>query len=224
MTIRNLILDWSGTLVDDLTPVWKTTNYVFAAFGLPPLSLATFRHEFCLPVRKFYCDRIPGVTLAELERVFLEEYPKHRHEIQMLPHTLKFLEFCTQSGRQTFIASSVDAGTYAEQMQRFGLDRYITKPYIGVEDKTEKIHHILDENRLDPGQTLFVGDMEHDIEAGKAGGVHTCAMLTGYNHADRLQALQPDLVCQHLGELQAILLERQVPAPVIQLSLGGDIG
>ena len=26
--IRNIIFDWSGTLVDDLPAVWKATNYV----------------------------------------------------------------------------------------------------------------------------------------------------------------------------------------------------
>ena len=28
--IRNIIFDWSGTLVDDLPAVWQATNYVLA--------------------------------------------------------------------------------------------------------------------------------------------------------------------------------------------------
>jgi phosphoglycolate phosphatase-like HAD superfamily hydrolase len=47
--------------------------------------------------------------------------------------------------------------------------------------------------------------MEHDIAAGKAGGVRTCAVLTGYNHSEKLRALQPDWVCADLGELQRAL-------------------
>jgi phosphoglycolate phosphatase len=110
----------------------------------------------------------------------------------------------------TYIASTVDPHTYETQAARFGIDRFITKPYIGIEDKTAKIHQILDENRLDRSETMFVGDMEHDIEAGKAGGVHTCAVLTGYNAAAKLQAMRPDLICEHLGELQQILTEQGV--------------
>ena len=49
---------------------------------------------------------------------------------------------------------------------------------------------------------MFVGDMEHDLAAGRAGGVQTCAVLTGYNHLEKLQAMRPDLICAHLGELQ----------------------
>ncbi|HUJ72399.1 MAG TPA: HAD hydrolase-like protein, partial [Verrucomicrobiae bacterium] len=59
-------------------------------------------------------------------------------------------------------------------------------------------------------ETMFVGDMEHDIEAGKTGGIHTCAVLTGYNHLDKLRAMEPDLICNHLGELQAFLAGQEV--------------
>jgi phosphoglycolate phosphatase-like HAD superfamily hydrolase len=178
---------------------------VFATFGLPPLTLTEFRQQFCLPIRKFYEHRIPGVPQAKLEEVFLSRYHEVQDEITLLPHTTGFLKFCQQSGLGVFIASTVDGDTYAHQTKRFGLTGYITKPYIGIEDKTQKIHHILDENHLAPDATIFVGDMEHDIEAGRHGGVHTCAVLTGYNHVEKLRALQPDFVCEHLGELQGIL-------------------
>jgi len=203
--VRNLILDWSGTLVDDLGPVLTTTNHVFATCGLPPISLGEFRAEFCLPIRKFYQHRLPQVPQVKLEEIFLTEFPKHHGGITLLPHTLDFLHFCEQRGMGTYIASTVDPHTYETQAARFGIDRLITKPYIGIEDKTAKIHQILDENRFDRNETMFVGDMEHDIEAGKAGGIYTCAVLTGYNDAAKLRAMQPDLVCEHLGELQQIL-------------------
>jgi len=208
--IHNLILDWSGTLVDDLGPVLTTTNHVLTTCGLPAISLEKFRAEFCLPIRKFYENRVPDVPQTKLEEIFLAEYPKHHTRISLLPHTLDFLRFCRTERLGVYIASTVDPHTYQTQAARFGIHEFITKSYIGIEDKTAKIHHILEENRLGPTETMFVGDMEHDIEAGKAGGVHTCAVLTGYNDAVKLRAMQPDLVCEHLGELQQILAEQQV--------------
>ena len=209
MIIRNVILDWSGTLVDDLMPVVKTTNHVLTSCGLPAMTLQEFRAEFCLPIRKFYQHRLPHVPQAKLEQMFLTEFPKHHAEISLLPQTLEFLRFCQGRQMGVYIASTVDTHTYETQTARFGIGGFITKPYIGIEDKTSKIHHILDENRLDRAETMFVGDMEHDIEAGKAGGIHTCAVLTGYNHLDKLRAMQPDLICNHLGELQGLLAERE---------------
>ncbi|MEI6082798.1 MAG: HAD family hydrolase [Verrucomicrobiota bacterium] len=202
MHIRHVILDWSGTLVDDLPPVFATTNHVFQMFGLPALTLDEFRRDFCLPVRRFYERRIPQVPQAKLEEVFLAEYHQLLGTITLLPHTLGFLEFCRQQQLGVFIASTVDQHTYDQQARRFGVDRYVTKAYIGIEDKTQAIHQILAENQIVPGEAVFVGDMEHDIAAGKAGGVHTCAVLTGYNHCETLQATQPDWICEHLGELQ----------------------
>ncbi len=210
MVIRNLILDWSGTLVDDLIPVASVTNHVLVSCGLPAMTLAEFRAQFCLPIKKFYQSRVPHVPQAQLEEIFLTEYPKHHAEITLLPHTLPFLRFCRQQQLGVYIASSVDAHTYQTQTMRFGIGPFITKPYIGIEDKTSKIHQILEENRLERDGTMFVGDMEHDVEAGRAGGIHTCAMLTGYNPPDKLQEMRPDLICNHLGELQQFLAAQEV--------------
>lgn len=208
--IRHLILDWSGTLVNDLPPVWQTTNHVLRHFGLPEMSLEEFRREFCLPIRHFYRTRLPAIPQQRLEAVFLREFHRVHEQITLLPHTLEFLEYCRVSGLSVFIASTVDPVTYERQARRLGVDRYITRPYIGIADKTEQIHHILEENRLAPPATLFVGDMEHDIAAGKAGGVRTCAVLTGYNLLDKLQAAGPDWICEHLGELQERLQQHGV--------------
>jgi ADP-ribose pyrophosphatase YjhB (NUDIX family) len=43
------------------------------------------------------------------------------------------------------------------------------------------------------------------MEAARQGGVHACAVLTGYNTLDQLRAAQPDLIVEHLGELREIL-------------------
>ncbi len=200
--IRNVILDWSGTLVDDLAPVLHTTNQVLQEFGLDPMSASEFRREFCLPLRRFYERRAPGIEQQALERTFMTHYPAHRHGIRPLDPSLAFLQFCQAQSMPVFIASTVDADTYHLQMRRFDFEQYITRPYLEIVDKTEVIPQILTDNDLDPQVTVFVGDMKHDIEAGRAGGVMTCAVLSGYDHAEDLRALEPDLVCEDLGALQ----------------------
>jgi ADP-ribose pyrophosphatase YjhB (NUDIX family) len=82
---------------------------------------------------------------------------------------------------------------------------YIEKPYLNVWDKREKIHEILKEQRLQPDETLFIGDMQHDVETARHGGIHSCAVLTGYNTLEQLRAADPELIVEHLGELRQIL-------------------
>ena len=57
----------------------------------------------------------------------------------------------------------------------------------------------------EPDETLFIGDMQHDIETAHHGGIHSCAVLTGYNTLEQLRAAQPDLIVEHLGELRRVL-------------------
>jgi ADP-ribose pyrophosphatase YjhB (NUDIX family) len=64
---------------------------------------------------------------------------------------------------------------------------------------------LLAENQLAAPETLFIGDMQHDVETAKHGGVHSCAVLTGYNRLDQLRASEPDVIVEHLGELRQIL-------------------
>ena len=81
-------------------------------------------------------------------------------------------------------------------------------------DKRKKISEILEQNRLNPAETVFIGDMQHDVETAHAGGVHSCAVLTGYNTADQLAKAQPELTVAHLGEFQALLSQHNLNWPV----------
>ena len=47
--------------------------------------------------------------------------------------------------------------------------------------------------------------MEHDIETARHGGVHSCAVLTGYNTLEQLREAKPDLIVEHLSELRGLL-------------------
>ena len=64
---RNLIFDWSGTLVDDMGPVIEATNTVLGKYGIAPYDREGFRRSFRLPYREFYEELLPGVDLEELE-------------------------------------------------------------------------------------------------------------------------------------------------------------
>ena len=203
--IRNVILDWSGTLVDDLPSVWRATNYVFSQAGIAELSIDRFRAEFCLPFARFYERYLPNVPMAQLETWFHGHLKEVQYSVEELPHAREFLQFCRDRGLKTFLLSSVHRDHYGVQSKSIGFDEFIGRPYVEAWDKRAKIHEILRENQLDPAETMFVGDMQHDIETAKHGGIHSCAVLTGYNSLEQLRAAEPDLIVEHLGELRQIL-------------------
>jgi phosphoglycolate phosphatase len=203
--IRNVIFDWSGTLVDDLPAVWQATNYVLAQAQRPEMTLEEFRAEFCLPFTIFYDRHTPHVPLPQLESWFHSRFRQVQDSVCELPYAREFLQFCRTQKLRTFLLSTVHRDHFAVQAGVTGFDQFLDKPYINVWDKRQKIREILEENRLQTDETLFVGDMQHDIETARHGGVHSCAVLTGYNTLDQLRTAQPDLIVEHLRELREIL-------------------
>ena len=203
--IRNIIFDWSGTLVDDLPAVLKASNFVLTQAGKTEMSLEQFRAEFSLPFTKFYDRHTPDVPMPQLEEWFHGSFKQAQSSVVELPHARDFLEFCRAKKFRTFLLSTVHADHFAAQCRVTAFDAYLEKSYTDVWDKRKKIHDILAENNLKPDETLFIGDMEHDIETARHGGIHSCAVLTGYNTLEQLRAAKPDLIVEHLGELRKIL-------------------
>ena len=207
--IRNIIFDWSGTLVDDLPAVLAATNHVFTKWGLPPLTMDRFREEFSLPFKDFYTRFLPNIPVTELEPVFHGHFTTAQVPVEELPHAREFLTFCRHCGIRTFVLSTIHPDYYAKQTAANGFDKFIERAYLAVWDKRAKIAELLTENGLAAKETLFIGDMQHDIETARHGGVFSCGVLTGYNRLDQLRASAPDLIVEHLGELREILLRRK---------------
>ncbi len=231
--IRNIIFDWSGTLVDDLPAVWRASNHVFQRAGVPELTLEQFRAEFCLPFKGFYDRHVPHIELPQLEEWFHAHFKLVQPSVIALPHAREFLEFCRRERLRTFLLSTVHPDHYAVQQAVTGFGAFLDRPYLGVWDKRQKIHEILAENELDPAATIFIGDMEHDIETARHGGIGSCAVLTGYNSVSQLRAARPDLIVEHLGELRQILEgqglrwksggEKEAPAALPVVTVGALI-
>ena len=191
--------------MDDLPAVWRATNLVFKQAGVKELTLDQFRSEFCLPFKDFYSRHLPRVSLPQLEQWFHDHFREVQHLAQELPHAREMLLFCRARGLRTFLLSTIHRDHFAAQSAVTGFDRFLDHLYIEVRDKRTRILEILRQHRLNADETMFVGDMQHDIETARLGGIFSCAVLTGYNRLEQLRASEPDLIVEHLGELREIL-------------------
>ena len=206
---RNLIFDWSGTLVDDLGPVIEATNAVLGKYDVPALDREQFRRAFRLPYREFYAEFLPHIPLEELEAHFRPAFDAAVTPVTVLPHAREKLEWCATLGIRCFVLTSMDTLAFERQMDDFGFRKYFEATYSGVLDKRDIIHRILETHHLDPGETAFVGDMTHDVETARHGGISSIAVLTGYNHAEILATVRPDITVPDLGVLRTLLNRRR---------------
>ena len=211
--LRHLILDWSGTLVDDLPAVWKASNHCFEQAGVPSMPLAQFRAEFSLPYEPFYQQRVPHVPLPQLENWFQDRMQTLRQEVTELPHARDFLKWARARGLTLHLLSAIHPTDFAAQVATNGFDQFFHSLDLRASDKVAIIGRLLATHRLDPEATLYVGDMQHDIVTAQHGGVRSAAVLTGYNSRAQLEAAKPDGVFTNLLELQRHL-DADLPATV----------
>lgn len=203
--MKNVIFDWSGTLVDDLPPVLEATNRIFAHYRREPMDRDEFRQTFRLPFAEFYEEVLPGVLMEDLDRLYIEFFAAAEGEVSLLPGAIEFLEFCNSQGMRIFLLSSIHQDHFDQQSRKLRLAHYFEVAYAQILDKKHKIHEILEVHELDPDETMFVGDMVHDIETAKHGGVFSVATLTGYDPPERLAAASPDLTVSDLAGLQRFM-------------------
>lgn len=200
-----MILDWSGTLVDDLPAVLAATNEVLRQAGKSPMTREQFREEFQLPFQGFYQRHTPDVPPGQLEEWFHRRFREVQDTVSELPHAREFLEFCRRRGLRTLLLSTVHPEHFAAQTAVNRFDGYLDHTCLGIRDKRTRIRDLLAEHGWRAEETVFVGDMEHDVETARHGGVRSVAVLTGYTRAEQLRRAGPDLVVEDLGELQRIL-------------------
>jgi len=203
--IKNVILDWSCTVVDDLAPVLAATNDIFALHGKRQFTREEFRREFSLPYEGFYTKYFPEVPLKELEGLYLQFFKNLGNDVHIIEGAREFLEFCHESGRRVFLLSAITGAHFETQAKQLGIRDYFEHPYTDVVDKRVKILEMLRDHVLDPSETIFVGDMQHDIDTAKHGGVTGVAVLTGYDTLEKLSHAEPPVICQSLGALARLM-------------------
>ena len=210
MPIKNLILDWSGTVVDDLEPVWKATNEIFQHYGVKLWTKEQFQDRFYLPFTDFYKEYLPQATLPELDFHYHRAFRSLKDEIPSLPYAQEVLDYARAEGIKIFLLSTVHHEHWEKQAEVLKVRDYFAHPYTGAIDKREVILTLLKEQKIEPRETLYVGDMQHDIETAHFAGVISCAVLTGYDSAEKLRRLKPELLFNDMSGVLGYLKRHRI--------------
>jgi len=222
--LRNVIFDWSGTLADDFQPVFQATNDLFLEYGKPAMSETEFREKFFLPFPEFYKIYLPEATMVQLDHYYHSSFKLLQEQITLLPFAREILEYCRREKLKLFLLSTIHAEHFEVQAARLGIKDYFDQAYVQAIDKRKTILKLLAEHDLNPTETLFVGDMMHDVETARHGGVKSCAVLTGYDSLEKLKSASPDLIFKDLkGVLSHLQENREEPDFPPVATVGGLI-
>jgi phosphoglycolate phosphatase-like HAD superfamily hydrolase/ADP-ribose pyrophosphatase YjhB (NUDIX family) len=199
MMLTTVLLDWSGTLADDLAPVIEASNGVLADFGAEQLSREEFRKRFRLPFDGFWRELLPGVSLEELEKSYHRHFIPIQERVALIPGAKEFLEECVEWGIRTVLLSSIHPMHFEKQSADLGVRHLFAELCVGIMDKRTFLGGWLERRKINPSEALFIGDMVHDIDAGRAAGVMTAGVLSGFDPAEKLLAAKPDVVLESIA-------------------------
>ncbi len=211
-SVRAIIFDVSGTILNDLEAVWKATADAYNALAVPGfLTMEEFKARFKLPVPDFHKENgIPPNLLKEVDRKFREFYPRYAGRVAMFSEVRDVLRELEARGILLGVASNIPSVFLKEHLKRFGIEDYFGT-VTGQEDCDEQkpspkpILVTLNKLGIEPQESMYVGDMEEDIIAGKTANVLTAAIVRdeSYHPRWRLERQKPDYLISSLEELLA---------------------
>lgn len=78
----HIVWDWNGTLLDDIDAVYGAACEIFAARGLPPVTLADYQAAYTRPIARFY-SRLFGRDFEPEELPGLDDDFHHAYRSRM---------------------------------------------------------------------------------------------------------------------------------------------
>lgn len=195
-----------------------------------PLIVASYQHAFREVLGEDVEDSRARAWIGRpLLGALLEESPEHGHDLDRtyrewnLANTERLIEryagvpemltTLTEAGAQVHVVTSKRRDTARLALRGVEIDHLIDVA-AGLEDTTrhkpdpEPLLHAARNLGVDPSEAVYVGDATVDILAARAAGMAAVAVTWGAGERAALEATDPDLVVDRVGDLTAYLMGR----------------
>lgn len=215
----NIIFDWSGVISDDFQICYEACMIVMDDKIGKTISIEEFKREFTLPYMNFWSKYVNDMDHKEENKRFAAALNKVDSQPHVFPIAKYVLhELKKQNHNMIVLSSQVNEQIYKE-IDQYLLNGVFNEINGDVHDKSEAIHEIMRRNGFDPKETFYVGDMQHDMDAGKAAGVKRIAITTGYDTREKLIEAKPDYIINSLDELLKIVKKLPNIPPIVNKNI-----
>lgn len=216
MTLRAVLFDMDGTLLDTAPDFVAVCQAMRAAHGLEPIDDQRVRDVVSGGARAMVAATFDLEVGAEgfeaLRLEFLERYQQHCAVLSKpFDGMLELLADIERSRLVWGVATNkpvIFAEPIMQQLELADRSAVLVCPDHVARSKPAPDMLLLACEKLGiaPADVLFVGDDERDIEAGRAAGCKTAAVTYGYIHPeDNPRHWGADVVVDHPLELRAVL-------------------
>lgn len=214
MHYQNILFDLDGTLTDPREGITRSIQYALSKLGINEPDLSRLEHFIGPPLLQAFMQFYDFDEARAWDAVnFYRERFKVTglYENRVFEGVGELLQALEGQGRTLYIATS-KPWVYAREIARhFEFDRHFKVIY-GSEldgtrtDKIELIAHLLEQEQLEPAQTLMIGDRKHDLIGARRNGLDAAAVGYGFGSFEELSAEQPAYHFATLSELHRAFL------------------
>jgi len=215
MHYQNILFDLDGTLTDPREGITRSIQFALSKLGIDEPEITQLEHFIGPPLLQQFMRAYDFDEARAWEAV---GFYRERFKVTGLYENLVFdgifelLDLLSDQGRTLFIATSKPWVFAHEIARHFDFARHFKLIY-GSEldgtrtDKVELIRHLLDEEKLDPRQTLMIGDRKHDLIGGKRNGLDVAAVGYGFGSREELEAEAPTYHFESVKALREAFLK-----------------
>ena len=190
--IRQVLWDWNGTLLDDLTYAIGVRNRTFPAFGLPRIgSVAEYHRQFTFPVRRYY-ERagVTDETFVAVAHAWMAEYVRGFDTVPLHGDAAEVLARFAAAGVRQAVLSATRRDMLESQIARFPIRAYFTD-VLGLSDIYARSKEAVGLDYLarcgvPAASTLMIGDTLHDAEVARAMGTGCVLVARGHQSRETL--------------------------------------
>lgn len=193
--IENVLFDFNGTIVDDLSLCLNLLNEMLALRNHPPVDLMRYLEIFDFPVIEYYKKAgfvFPKDNFDELANIFINNYRKLNYTCPLNEGVIEVLTTLKENNIHLSVVSASEINLLKDQLSYYGIIKYFDGisglDNINAESKIESAKRYLKQSKYDLSKTIMIGDTLHDAEVAKELGVD--CILVAHGHQSKYRLLQ----------------------------------
>lgn len=195
--VNTFVLDFDGTLLDSVQFIEDTFHEVFKSHDLT-ISKEQFLEIATFPVHVIFKEIAPHIEHALLLKTLNRLQKKREHTLELFPGTISALDAFKNRGGKIAVLTARSKDSAKRLFKQMKIQGYIDfaiypEDIINHKPHPEGIKKALQYFNSQKSKTIMVGDSLVDIQAGKAAGIKTVAVLTGFDKKN-ISDTHPDLI------------------------------